>query len=281
MMRIEMCLGIIRKFIFLSGLIFCLFISCARPPVHIPPALPKATKEEIVNALKENSLPISSLKSLVRIKLEYREGEKLKKHSFDGALLYQNTGEFRLQAFGFFGRTLFDLLYKPNELTLYIPSSSVAYQGTPHQRGDFKTADIFSIIKEIIIAGGENYDEVEFFFEDDVYEPWVYGKRYRYLLKINQQTLLIDKKITFQDKKIVAEISYQNYKPVEGKLFPTQIKVFLPSRQLTLEFHFDSLKVNEKLSANFFTLSLPSDVKKLPLSSLKSDDRDQIFPLIN
>jgi hypothetical protein len=281
MMGIEMGLGIIRKFIFLSGLIFCLFISCARPPVHIPPTIPKATKEEIINALKENSIHISSLKSLVRIKLEYREGKKLKKHSFDGALLYQDTGEFRLQAFGFFGRTLFDLLYKPDELTLYIPSSSIAYQGTPHQQGDFKDADIFSIIKEMIIEGGENYDETKFFFKDDVYRPWVYGKEYCYLLKINQQTLLIDKRVIFQDRKVVTEISYQSYRQVEGKLFPTQIKVFLPSRQLTLEFRFESLKVNEKLSANLFTLSLPSDVKKLPLSSLRIDDRDQIFPLIN
>jgi len=264
--------GMFRYLISFCGVVFFLFMACVRPSTVIsPPALPKATKEKIIAALKKNSLNFSSLKSLVKIKVEYPEGRKVKKQSFDGALLCRGSGAFRLQAFGFFGRTLFDLLYKSNEITLYIPSSSTAYQGIPYRLMSFNETDIFSIIRKGLINMGENYDEATFHFQEDVYSPWIgNGKQNYFLLKVNPRTLLVDKKIIFQSGKTVAEITYQKYRKFEDELFPTRIKIYFSAQQTTIEFLFDSVVVNEELSDNLFILSLPADIKRLPLSKLPS-----------
>ncbi|MBW1679056.1 MAG: DUF4292 domain-containing protein, partial [Deltaproteobacteria bacterium] len=141
-----------------------------------------------------------------------------------------------------------------------------AYKGVPGQFKNFNDADVFSILRKIIIGIGENYDEADFHFEEDVYSLWINSGRMNYLLKINRQTFLVDKKRIFQDGKIAAEIFYQGYKQLEEKLFPTHIKIFFPSPKVTIEFHFDSLILNEELSDSLFVLSLPSDIKWFPLS---------------
>lgn len=264
---------ILRHLMLFLGGFFLFCIACARPPttVSFPPPQ-KASKEQIIEAIKKKTIDFSSLKSLAKVKIEYPHGDKRKKQSFDGALLYKESGEFRFQGFGFFGRTLFDLLYKPNELVLYIPSSSIAYQGVPNPLPNFKDADVFSIARKIITGIGETYEQATFHFTRDVYSPYIdNGTGHHLLFKINPNNLLIDKKIVLQDGKTAAEIDYQKYEQFGQKFFPTLITVFLPLQQTTIAFNFESPTVNQALPDNLFTLFLPSHVERRPLSKLPID----------
>jgi hypothetical protein len=264
---------IFRNLMFFSGGIFLFCMACARPPapVSFPPPH-EASREQIIEAIKKKTFDFLSLKSLAKVKIEYPHGDKTKKQSFDGALLYKDSGEFRFQGFGFFGRTLFDLLYKPNDLILYIPSDSIAYQGVPNPLPDFKDGDVFSVARKIITGIGETYDHATFHFSRDVYSPYIdNGNGHHLLFKINPRNLLIDKKIVLQDGKTTAEIDYQDYEQFGQKFFPTRITVFLPLQQTTIAFHFESPTVNQALPDNLFTLSLPSHVERRPLSELPID----------
>jgi hypothetical protein len=258
---------IFRHLILFSGGIFLFCMACATVP---PPR--KASKEVIIGAIKKSTFVFSALQSVVRVEMAYIHGDKRKKQSFEGALLYKKSGEFRFQGFGFLGRTLFDLLYKPNELVLYIPSSSVAYEGVPGPLENFRDADVFSIARKIITGIGETYDQATFHFSQDVYSPHVNNNTGNLLLfRINPHNLLIDKKIILQNGRTAAEIDYKKYERFGQKFFPTLVTVHLPAQQTTIAFDFEDLKVDQVLPDNLFTLSLPSHVKRLPLSELGID----------
>ena len=232
----------------------------------------KPKKKEIITALKQLPDNYSTLKSWLKAKIEYQDEGKVKKRSFDGAFLCRkDTDELRFQAFGIFGKLLFDLLYQKSEMLLYIPSSAVAYKGAPHQRMSFNDTNIFSILKKTIIGVGEDYDLDQCKFDRDGYILSIENERMSYMLAINRETLWIDKKTIMQDGEIVAEIFYHNYGQFNDILFPARINVFLPLKEVALEFYFDSLALNEELPDKLLSLSLPSNVKKLPLSELPID----------
>jgi len=248
-------------------------MACAKPPttVSFPPPQ-KASREQIIEAIKKEAFDLSALKSLVKVAIAYPEGDKTKKRSFEGALLYKKSGEFRLQGFGFLGRTLFDLLYKPNELVLYIPSSSIVYKGVPSPLPDFKDADVFSIARTIIMGIGDTYDQATFHFPHDVYNPRVdTGIGHHLLLKINPNNLRVERKIVFEGERTAAEIDYQNYEQFGQKFFPTRITVFLPLQQTSIAFDFENLTVNPALPDDLFAVSIPPNIKRLPLSELRID----------
>lgn len=261
---------IFRHLMLFSGGIFLFCMACAGPPatVSLPPPQ-KASREQIIEAIKKESFDLLSLKSLVKVEIAYPFGNKRKKQSFDGALLYKKSGEFRLQAFGFLGKTVFDLVYTSNELILYIPSSSVAYQGVPSPLSDFRDTDVFTLARKIITGIGETYDQATIHFTHDVYSPQVDdGSEHHLLLKINPHNLLVDKKTLFRGGQTVAEIDYQNYERFGQNFFPTLVRVSVPVQQTTIAFDFKDPTVNQSLPDNLFALSLPSHVKRLPLSEL-------------
>jgi len=262
-----------RHLLLIIGGILPFCLACAKPPttVSFPPPH-KASREQIIEAIKNEAFDFASLKSLVKVAIAYPDGEKKKKQSFDGALLYRKSGEFRLQGFGILGRTLFDLVYKPNELVLYIPSSSSAYKGVPSPPPDFRDADVFSIVSEVIMSIGDTYDQAAFHFTHDVYSPYVEtGTGHHLLLKINPNNLRIDKKIVFQGESTAAEVDYQNYQQLGQNFFPTLITVFIPLQQTSIALDFENPTINPALPDDLFALSIPSHVKELPLSELRID----------
>ena len=64
---------------------------------------------------------------------------------------------------------------------------------------------------------------------------------------------------------------YQNYEQFGQKMFPTLVTVFLPAQQTTIAFDFEDLTVDQTLPDSLFSLSLPSHVKRLPLSEFGID----------
>ena len=146
---------IFRYLIIVAGSLF-FFPACPRPSSFIPYSrAAKLSQEETLKAIKENFPDVIFLKSNFKTRIEYPQQGTLKKHSFEGALLYRkDTQALRLQSFGTFGNTIFDVLYKPDQATIYLPASDVAYTGDPHQIMNAKISVFFFFLQEIMTRDG-------------------------------------------------------------------------------------------------------------------------------
>ena len=257
----------IRYFILVAGSFF-LFTACPRPAPVVPSPPPlKVSKEEVIKSIKQNSLQVAFLQSNFKAVIEYPKKTKLKKHSFEGAILYRkNAQELRLQSLGTFGNTIFDLLYKPHEVTLYIPSTDVVYRGAPGQLQNSDTPDLFSFLQEIINGMEGNYDWKNAEFSGDSLK--IKNGDLSYFLKINSRSLCIEKKTIAHHEAVVAEIFYQDHKKFRGKVFPGTIKAFFPIKKTTIIFNFNDPIINERLTDRLFILPLHSEITVLPLSQL-------------
>ena len=216
--------------IIVAGSLF-LFSACPRPsPIIPPPHAAKLSAEEILKAIKENFPGVIFLKSKFKARIEYPQQGTLKKHSFEGALLYRkDTQALRLQSFGTFGNTIFDVLYKPDQATIYLPSSKVAYRGDPHQITNARIPDFFFFLQEIMRGMEENYEGEALWLDDETLKT----KKgdLDYLFKVNRRSLLIEGKTVRRKGETVAEIVYQDYKRFMGNIFPTTITAFFPSKK--------------------------------------------------
>jgi len=244
-----------------------LFSACPRPAPITPSPRAKLSNEEMLKAIKENFPDVIFLKSNFKARIEYPHEGTLKKHSFEGALLYRkDTHTFRLQSFGTFGNTIFDVLYKPEQATVYLPSSSVAYTGEPHQIMNPRIPDFFFFLQEIMHGMGENYEGESLWLDDETLKTK--KENLDYVFKINRRSLFIERKIVQRKGGTIAEIYYQDYKRFTGNVFPTAITAFFPPEKTTIKINLDSPVINEALAENLFVLSLPQNIMYLPLTKL-------------
>ncbi|WAC07082.1 MAG: DUF4292 domain-containing protein [Thermodesulfobacteriota bacterium] len=245
-----------------------LFSACPRPGPIIPP--PRATKlspEETLKAIKENFPGVVFLKSNFKARIEYPFEGRLKKHSFEGALLYRKaTQALRLQSFGTFGNTIFDVLYQPDQATVYLPSSAVVYTGEPHQIINPRIPDFFFFLQEIMHGMEETYEGEPLWLDDETLKTKKGNLDYEF--KINRRSLFIERKTVQRNGKTIAEIFYQDYKRFVGNVFPTVITAFFPSEKTTIKINLDSPVINKRLAENLFILSLPQKIRYLPLTKL-------------
>ena len=219
-----------RYLIIVVGSLF-LFSACPRPTPIIPPSrAAKLSSEETLKAIKENFPDVIFLKSNFKARIEYPQEGKLKKHSFEGALLYRkDTQALRLQSFGTFGNTIFDVLYKPDQATIYLPSSEVAYTGDPHQIMNARIPDFFFFLQEIMHGMEENYEGETLWLDDETLKT----KKgdLDYLFKVNRRSLLIEGKTVRRNGETVAEIIYQDYKRFMGNIFPNYDHSVFPAKK--------------------------------------------------
>jgi len=250
-----------------------LFSACPRPGPIIPPShVEKLSPEETLKAIKENFPGVVSLKSNFKARIEYPLEGKVKKHSFEGALLYRkDTQALRLQSFGTFGNTIFDVLYKPDQATIYLPSSKVVYTGDPHQIMNSRIPEFFFFLQEIMHGMEENYEGEALWLDDKTLKT----KKgdLDYVFNVNKRSLLIEGKTVRRNRETIAEIVYHDYKQFMGNVFPTTITAFFPPKKTTIKINLNSPVINEGLAENLFVLSLPPKIMCLPLAKL-----NDLFP---
>lgn len=250
-----------------------LCMACAHhvaiPP---PPVAPALSQEEIIEALKNNAAIFSSLKSFIKAKVDFPEKGKTRKQSFDAAILFRKEDQaLRFQGFGPFGKMLFDLLWKQNDLTVYLPSSALAYHGSPDEITTLDRPHIFSMLGDIIAGIGQDVNPEGCVYEEDKDTLWIRNDRFTYALRINRQTVLIEKKSIIQNGEVMAEVLYQGYQSVNGNRFPNHMTLFFPPQGVTMELAFETPTLNENLPASLFSLTIPANVTWLPLAKLQID----------
>lgn len=257
---------VVIKSIGIFGFFFFLSACLPRPPSP-PTSLPvKLSREEILTKIKENLIEINSLKANLETQIEYFQENKLKKSSFEGALLYrQDTAAVRVQALGSWGNTIFDLFYRPEQIMIYLPSSRIVYVGKPEQLINSPLPDLFFFLGEL--WGGVKIDEGEIFWEDD-YNLKTKNKNLEYEITVSSPEFQIEKKqIYYQGEKIM-EIAYQDYKKFSKNTLPTKITAFFPQKKTTIKINLISPVINEVLSEQLFNFAPPEKSTWLPLSRL-------------
>jgi len=256
-----------RYLLIVVGSLF-LFSACPRPgPIISTSRATKLSPEETLKGIKENFPGVIFLKSNFKTRIEYPYEGTFKKHSFDGALLYRKATEaLRLQSFGTFGNTIFDVLYTPAQATIYLPSSAVVYTGEPYQIMNSRIADFFFFLQEIMHGMEENYEGEPLWLDDETLKTK--KGNLDYLFKVNRRSLLIEGKTVRRNNETIAEIVYQDHKQFIGNVFPTTITAFFPPKKTTIKINLDSPVINEGLAENLFILSLPPEIMCLPLTKL-------------
>src|SRR4030042_899699 len=256
-----------RYLVIVAGSLF-LFTACPRLRPIIPPShVEKLSPEETLKEIKENFPGVVFLKSNFNARIEYPQQGRFKRHSFEGALLYRkDTQALRMQSFGTFGNTIFDVLYKPDQAIIYLPSSEVAYTGDPHQIMNAGIPDFLFFLQEIIVGMEETYEGETLWLDDETLKT----KKgdLDYLFKVNRSSLLIEGKTVRRNGETIAQIVYQDYKRFMGNVFPTKITAFFPPSKTTIKINLDSPVINEVLAENLFILSLPPEIMCLPLTKL-------------
>lgn len=251
--------------------IFFLFVFCtACAPLRRQVVAPPAVSRAEVTAKLTAATQFSTLKSLSKVEVDYEERGKLRKHSFDGALLHRSSGEFRLQGFGFMGKKVFDMLYAGDALTIYVPSSGLAYEGIAAAPEASNELEVFVVLRRAIMDTTERYAEARLEWKpDDPLHPWINEGNGRFVvLEVNPVTFAVDKKTLFENGAAVATISYENYQEVEGRFFPFRIGVSFPKNSLSVVVSFDTLTFDQPIPDNRFSLILPPRTARLPLSKL-------------
>ncbi len=205
--------------------------------------------------------------------MQYPFEGKRKKDSFDAALLYKKQAEvLRLQGFGMFGRTYFDVVYGPGEMTLYLPPSSVAFYGNPSDLERDYDAGVFLVLEKTLQGIGDPVNPAHVLFAEDLYAPIVVegGDDY-FVIEVNPETLRIDQKRIFHNDQLIGVIEYEDYKLFDGLLLPGKIRGRLPHKNIMFEFRFDSLSMKEDLPQSLFELSPPDSTQWYPLTDLRID----------
>ena len=256
-----------RYLIMVVGSLF-LFSACPRPSPIIPYSrTAKLSQEDALKAIKKNFPDVIFLKSNFKARIEYPEQGTLKKFSFEGALLYRKeTQALRLQSFGTFGNTIFDVLYEPDQATIYLPSSEVAYTGDPNQIMNTRIPDFFFLLQEIMNGIEGNYEGKPTWFDEETLKTK--KGNLEYLFKINKKYLIIDGKTVRREGQTIAQIKYQDYNQFKGNIFPATFKAFFPNTKTSIHITLDSPDINKALAENLFVLSLPPKIKCLPLTKL-------------
>ena len=262
------------------SLLYILIIICSlvtggcalftKPPT---PVVVDRSPEDIIAALERNPNSFPTFRAGVKARITFPFEGKEKKHSFDAALLYKKENKsMRLQGFGIFGQTYFDILYQPNKMRLYLPSSSEGFYGDPSQLPRESEAGIFLILQRTIEGIEMPLDRADVHFSKDICAPVVVEQDNGYsVVRINPQTLLIDERILFRGEELVGVVRYDDYARIDGLLLPQNIEVELPEKGVSLTLDFDSLSLNEKLPRNLFQLTVPKGIPWHPLTALQID----------
>jgi hypothetical protein len=253
---------------------FSLTIACQPFPPARAPFIPDRSPEDIVAALEDHPNSFPSFRAAIEATIIYPFEKTLKKHSFDAALLYRKEEKtLRIQGFGIFGNTYFDVVYRPDAMTLYLPPESAAFSGNPSElvTGGYDIG-AFLAIRQTLEGIRQPLDRAHISFSEGLYSPVVADQGGQYfLLALNPETLLIDQKLIFHNRRLAGKIRYGDYEYVDGLLLPQSIRAELPQKNVTFEFHFESISLEESLSQSLFRLAPPDSTKWYPLTALRID----------
>ena len=255
-------------------MVCCLFnTGCALFSRPQPPIIIERSTEDIIAALENNPGNFPTFRAWIKARITYPFEGKEKKQSFDAALLYDKEQKIiRLQGFGMFGRTYFDVVYQPNLMTVYLPSSSTGFHGDPSQLTRDYDAGIFFILRKTMEGLDIPLNRGNVFFPEDIYSPVVIDRDGEYsVIKLKPETLLIHQRLLFYDKKMIGVVNYNDYTSSDGISLPRTIQVELPQKHILFSLHFDSLSISEKLSQDLFHFTAPRETQWHPLTALNID----------
>lgn len=205
------------------------------------------------------------MRAVAKVKLSSPE----QKLSFKEAIVAEKTSKLRLETLGLFGQAVHLILSNGRELAVYSARENRLYLGEvsrenisrflPLGLDDTELMSILFVESPQLTQSRPSsiYRESEtkyaiFFDSPD-------GALREIVWVSPQGGLLLKREIYHPTLGVVLAVEMGNFEQVKEFIFPRQIKVDLPLRELTLEVNYRELELNAKLDNGLFSFPFPFD----------------------
>jgi len=247
----------------------------------------EASKSQLIERFNEIARNSQTLQMKVDFKLTGLDQKKksadqeLQYYITDGHILIRRPSQIRIIGL-LYKITAFDMVSDGNEFSIFVPKKNKLYFG-PNDRRIGKVQDLSINIRPQHILQAISMNPLENVPEKDVLvETEQEGRKSYYiiyLLRHQDEDTTFSRKIWFDryDLNLVrqkiygdgiqleSDISYSDFKMVNGHPFPGDIAIKRPQDNFSLLIHLQDLKANVPLADEQFKLTIPDQVEKVDL----------------
>lgn len=226
-------------------------------PVLTGPMLTEAEIRDAQTKVTQKRAAIHDIQVLVRVRLSAGEDRS----SFRYAVVYRRPSALRIEVFplnGFYTVSLLGVL--ENSLVSLLPAEQQAYTGKPSR-------DVFSKVLGLPLTVEEIAGLLlaEPLHVEGTFNGVVEGERRRYLSADSKTYFETETgsddirliKLFDNDKKIIAEATYQDYRNVGDVILPHQISLVLAETGITAELRIQKIDANKNPSDSLFVVAIP------------------------
>jgi outer membrane lipoprotein-sorting protein len=260
-----------------------------RPDEKPLPAL-NATQAELIERFNVISQNTSTLKMKVSFKLtgldkkKVSQDRELEYYITDGHILIKRPSSIRIIGL-LYKITAFDMVSDGKRFSIFVPQKNKLYNGDVNQRlGDVQDLSINlrpqHILQAISMEKLENLSA-----EDILVENEVDGRKSYYILYILRHTVggiyfsrkiwfdrydlnVVRQKLFGENNQMESDISYSDFKQINGHPYPHQIFIKRPQDNFSLQIRVEDIKTNLPLEDERFQLTMPENVERIDLNAV-------------
>lgn len=246
-----------------SILTSCTSLRHSRSPIK-----PLISSNDVLKKIVTREGEIKDLKGIAKVKITSAD----KNYSLKEVIIVQRPSSLRMETLGFFGQPLFFLTAKDNRFSILSLIENKFYQGrgTPEKLSTvfplyLKSKDLFSIL----LGGTPLIDYPDLIGIGIVQEENLYLVKFRQEQGETRQFLWVDpinfsimkSEIYDSSENLVLKVEFDNYKTINGILFPMSTSVLLPLRSTKIKIDYSELEINTGINQNSFDLDVPPGAK--------------------
>ncbi|MEW6615477.1 MAG: DUF4292 domain-containing protein [Thermodesulfobacteriota bacterium] len=237
------------------------------------PVKPLSSPDDILKKIAIREREIKDLKGIAKVTITNAD----KNYHLKEVIIVQKPSSLRMETLGFFGQPLFFLTAKDNHLSILSLSENKLYKGelTPENLSIvfplyLKSKDLFSILlgstplidhidMDIGIVQEENLYLVRAFQQGGITRQSIWVEPLNFSI--------IKSEIYDSSGNSLLKVKFDNYKTINGLLFPMSTTILLPSGRGTMrhaptkiEIDYSDLEINTGINRNSFDLDAPPGV---------------------
>lgn len=257
----------VLKFSIFLVFILSLLASCAGlgpPRLFIKPI---DSPDEILRKIEIGKKEIRDLKGIARVRVTNVN----KSHSFKEVIVVQRPSSLRMETLGFFGQPLFFLTARDDRLSVLSLAENRLYQGEVTQENlsiilpfYLKPKDLFSILLGGVPLIDHLSADIKLAREENLYlvKLMQKGEATKQFLWVDPLDLSVLKSDIYDSSEnLILGVKFDNYKRVNGPLFPMSTSISLPLSSTKITINYSELEINTGVNQDNFNLDVPPGVE--------------------
>lgn len=261
-----------------------LFFFACQPRVEtLPPHMMRETvsPEYLLQSLFKRQEEIKSLKSFVQATVERDHF----KQALRQTLVLRGNDAIRVDTFGLFGQALGAFVYKGGHALLYDPAGNRLYRDEEVWDAMGDLLGMVVDFQEIIGVFSGNIPHLrehralhaflepeKKFYRLETHEP---SGKVRFEIDLDAMDLTPVRWVKTETGRQTYSVSWSDYRPVEGRLFPHQMVIVNARRREKLTVGFQTPQINPAIAPDAFDLPFAN---KVPLSPPRASGRESALP---